>query len=192
MALLGIALGRAAYLGSVRAGALGRAAATQQVRNVVIPAPRGVITDRSGAPLAMSQSADDVVADPYLIQHAVSASAQLAPALGMSQLTLLRLLTKPHTGFVYLAHLVPAARAAEIANLHIAGVALIPQMRRVYPRGGEAAQLVGSVHLDGNGATGIEYQYNALLRGSGGLRRVVSDAKGQPISIDDLRATDPG
>ena len=70
---LGIALARATYLGSVRAGSLERAAATQQVSNVIVPAPRGAITDRNGAELAISESADDIVADPYLIKNAVSA-----------------------------------------------------------------------------------------------------------------------
>ena len=79
VALLGIALARAVYLGSVRAGSLERAAATQQVRNVIVPAPRGTVTDRKGSELAVSESADDVVADPYLIKNAASASAQFLP-----------------------------------------------------------------------------------------------------------------
>jgi len=62
VALLGIALARAVYLGSVRSGSLARAAATQQVSNVTVPAARGAITDRDGAELAISESADDVVA----------------------------------------------------------------------------------------------------------------------------------
>ncbi len=32
--------------------------------NIVVPAPRGEITDRDGAELAISESADDIVADP--------------------------------------------------------------------------------------------------------------------------------
>ncbi len=192
VALLGIALARATYLGSVRAGSLERAAATQQVSNVVVPAPRGAITDHDGAELAISESADDIIADPFLIKNAVSASAELSSLLGTPQLTVLRLLTKPHTGFVYLAHLVPASRAAAISNLRIPGISLAPQTRRVYPRGDEAAQVVGSVHLDGDGSSGIEYRYDNALEGKNGLRRIVSDAIGQPISIDDLRATVPG
>jgi cell division protein FtsI/penicillin-binding protein 2 len=192
VALLGIALGRAVWLGSVRAGSLERAAATQQVSNVIVPAARGAITDRAGAELALSESADDIVADPYLIKNAVSAAAELSPALGIPRLTLLGLLTKPHTGYVPLAHLVPSSQAAAVADLHIAGINLIPRTRRVYPRGNEADQLVGSVHSDGEGASGIEYAYNAVLQGTNGLRRVVSDARGQPISIDDMRAADPG
>jgi cell division protein FtsI (penicillin-binding protein 3) len=192
LALLGIALARAAYLGSVRAGSLERAAATQQVSNVVDPAPRGAITDRNGDQLAISESADDVVADPYLIKNAALDSAELSAALGMPQLTVLNGITRSHTGYVLLAHLVNSSQAATVANLHIAGINLIPQTRRVYPRGGEAAQVVGSVHGNGAGASGIEYQYNSVLTGSDGLRRIVSDARGQPIAIDDLRATDPG
>jgi cell division protein FtsI/penicillin-binding protein 2 len=192
ISFLGIALARATYLGSVRAGSLEREAATQQVSNVVTPAPRGAITDRNGAELALSESADDVVADPYLIKNAVSASAQLSSLLGTPQLTVLKLLTKPHTGFVYLAHLLPAGQAAAIANLHIAGINLVPETRRVYPRGIEAVQVVGSVHQSGAGSDGIELAYNNALQGTSGLRRIVSDAKGQPISIDDVKATVPG
>ena len=189
---LGLALARAAYLGSVQAGSLERAAATQQVSNIVVPAPRGQITDRDGAELAISESADDIVADPYLIKNPVSASAELASQLAMPQLSVLKLLTKPHTGFVYLAHLLPSAQATTISNLHIAGISLVPQTRRVYPRGDEAAQVVGSVHLDGDGSSGIEFQYDRALEGTNGVRRIVSDARGQPISIDDLRPTVPG
>ena len=192
VSLLGLALARAAYLGSVQAGSLERAAATQQVSNIVVPAPRGQITDRDGAELAISESADDIVADPYLIKNPVSASAELSSQLGTPQLTVLKLLTKPHTGFVYLAHLLPAAQATAISNLRIAGITLVPQARRVYPRGDEAAQVVGSVHLDGDGAGGIEFQYDKALKGTNGVRRIVSDARGQPISIDDLRPTVPG
>ena len=61
----------------------------------------------------------------------------------------------------------------------------------MYPRGDEAAQVVGSVHLNGDGASGIEYQYNNALEGKNGLRRIVSDAVGQPISIDDLSRPSP-
>ena len=192
VALLGIALARAAYLGSVRAGSLERAAATQQVSTVTVPAPRGAITDRNGAELALSESADDVVADPYLIKAPATAAAELSSALRMPQLTVLSRLTRPHTGYVLLAHLVPSAQAAAIAKLRIAGINLVPQTRRIYPRGGEAAQIVGVVHGDGLGASGIEYRYNNVLEGTNGLRRIVSDAIGQAISIDDLRATDPG
>jgi cell division protein FtsI (penicillin-binding protein 3) len=190
--LLTVALARATYLGSVRAGSLQRAAATQQVTNIVLPAPRGAITDRNGVELAISEAADDIAADPYLIKDPVTVSQRLAPLLGKPAMTVIQRVTKPHTGFVYLAHLLPAGRASAIAKLHIAGITLIPTTNRVYPRSWAASQVLGTVGWDGHGTSGLEWRYNAVLRGTDGQRRVVNDAIGQPISIDDVRPTVPG
>jgi cell division protein FtsI (penicillin-binding protein 3) len=192
LALLAIAVARATYLGSFRASSLKRAAATQQVSNVVLPAPRGAITDRNGVELAISQAADDVVADPYLIKNPVRASRRLAPLLGKTPMAVLQLVTKPRTGFVYLAHLLVASRANAVAKLRIAGITLVPTTKRVYPRSWAASQVLGTVGWDGHGTSGIEYRYDSDLRGSNGERRIVNDAIGQPISINDVRSTLPG
>src|SRR5205823_3684545 len=104
----------------------------------------------------------------------------------------LQLVTKPHTGFVYLAHLLPGQRADAIDRLHIAGVTLIPETKREYPRVWAASQVLGGVGWGDRGLSGLEYRYNRALRGQDGIRKIVSDAIGQPISIDDVRATKPG
>src|SRR5947209_9229916 len=132
--LLGIAVLRAGYLGAVRAPSLRHAAASQQVTKVTLPAERGAITDRRGVELAITQGAADVAADPYLIKDAPTVARQLSPLLGKSEATLVAALSKPHTGFVYLAHLVPGDRVAQLAKLHIPGLTTIPQITRVYPR----------------------------------------------------------
>ena len=192
VSLLTIAVVRATYLGAVRAGSLQRAAVTQQVSTVTLPAERGSITDRNGVELAISQSADDIAADPYLIKDPLKVATQLAPLLGKPQTTLLTLLSKPHTGFVYLAHLVPGDRAAAIAKLHIDGLSMVPQIRRVYPRSWAASQVLGTVGWDDRGLGGVEYRYDQALRGRDGIRKIVNDAIGQPISINDVRPTQPG
>ena len=199
--LLGIAAARATYLGAVRASSLQRVAATQQVTKLTLPAARGTITDRNGVELAISQSADDIAADPYLIareqEDTVTMARLLSPLLGTSQMTLLTALSKRHTGFVYLAHQVPAATAAAISKLRISGkpvdgLTMIPTIKRIYPRAWAASQVLGGVHLDGHGAGGIEYRYDSVLHGRDGIRNIVNDAIGQPISIDDVRAMQPG
>jgi cell division protein FtsI/penicillin-binding protein 2 len=48
------------------------------------------------------------------------------------------------------------------------------------------------VGWDDRGLSGVEYLYNSVLRGTDGIRRIVNDAIGQPISIDDVRRTRPG
>jgi cell division protein FtsI/penicillin-binding protein 2 len=195
--LLGIALTRAAYLGTAKAGSLQHDAASQQITQVVVPAPRGTITDRNGVELAISESADEVDADPYLITNPVAVAQKLSPLLGVPTLTLLSELSEPHTGFVPLAHLIPADTATQIIKLRINGtpidgISTKPRISRVYPRAWAASQVLGSVHLDGQGAEGIEYEYNNALQGTNGLRRTVNDATGKPISIDDVRPAKPG
>jgi cell division protein FtsI (penicillin-binding protein 3) len=191
LGILGLSALRAAYLGVLKAPGLQRAAATQQVQQVALPAPRGTILDRHGTVLAVSESADDIAATPYLVKRPLDAAHKLAPLLGVDQDRLLRQLAR-HTGFVYLARLVPAGRAAAVARMKLAGITLIPRQRRDYPRSWEASQLLGSVGVDGNGLSGLEYGLEHVLRGSDGVRRVVSDALGQPISVRDLHAAVPG
>ncbi|MBV9050655.1 MAG: penicillin-binding protein 2 [Solirubrobacterales bacterium] len=192
IALLTIALTRASYLGVVKAGSLQRAAETQQVTELVVPAPRGTITDRNGVELALSESAANVVVDPYLIKNPGAVAEKLAPLLGEPITTVLAELTKPRTGYVQLAQLLPSDRAAAIMKLNIDGISTIPEMKRYYPRAWAASQVLGSVHSDGRGASGLEYRYDDALRGVSGLRRIVSDARGQPISVDDVRPARPG
>ncbi len=160
--------------------------------HVTVPAARGTITDRDGVQLALSESADDVIADPYLIKAPVNAAKQLAPLLGQPLLTVLGGLTRQHTGFVRLAHLLPADRATEIQKLDIDGINLIPDTIRVYPRNSQAAQVLGYVGFNGEGLDGLEYGFNGALQGTNGQRTIVNDAIGQPISVDNVRAARAG
>jgi cell division protein FtsI/penicillin-binding protein 2 len=191
-ALLALGVLRATELGTIKAASLRRAAATEQVSVRTVPAPRGTIMDRNGVELALSQSADDVVADPYLIRHPQSVATRLAPLLQSPVPKLMSELTKPHTGFVYLAHQLVAERAQTILKLHINGLSLMPDVKRVYPRGTMAGQVIGTVGWGDKGLSGVEYLYDHALRGANGLRKTVDDARGQPISIDDLRPTRAG
>ncbi len=190
--LLVVGVLRATELGTVKASSLRRAAASEQVSVQTVPAPRGTITDRNGVELAISESADAVVADPYLIHNPGSVAARLAPLLQTPVAKVLEELTKPHTGFVYLAHELAADRAQAIMSLRINGLSLVPELQRDYPRGTMAGQVLGTVGWGDKGLSGIEYLYNRQLAGSNGLRKTVDDALGQPISIDDLRRTEPG
>lgn len=180
--LLVLAAGRTVYLGVVRGSSLRKVASNEQLTSETVTAPRGTITDRNGVDLAVSEPAQDISADPYLITDPLGDARQLAPLLGQPQGTVLRELSE-RTGFVYLARALPEKAAQAVLALKINGVTGTPVMRRVYPRGTLAAQVLGEVGTEGTGLSGLEYSSNKLLSGRSGQRRVVSDALGQPVSI---------
>ena len=189
--LLVFAAGRTAYLGVFRGASLRKAASDQQITRETVTAQRGTITDREGVDLAVSEPARDLAADPYLLSDPLSAAQRLAPVLGQTQAVLLQKLSE-RTGFVYLARGVPARQAAAVLALKIPGISGAPVMRRVYPRGRLAAQVLGEVGTEGRGLSGLEYSRESLLHGRSGQRRVVSDAIGQPISITEPHQEEAG
>jgi cell division protein FtsI (penicillin-binding protein 3) len=190
--LLAIGAGRAAWLGVVKAGALTRAAVTQQEADVVVPARRGSIVDANGIDLAVSEPAFDIAATPYLVKDAPAVADKLAPLLGKPADQLLRQLARRDTGFAYVSRRVPADQAAKVQKLNIAGLEFIPEYRRTYPRTWMASQVLGSVGTDGNGLSGLEYSLDGQLAGSDGERRLVKDALGTPIEMRDTKPVRSG
>jgi cell division protein FtsI (penicillin-binding protein 3) len=198
LALLGVAVLRATYLGAIKAGSLQQVAYSQQISANVIPATRGLITDRHGVELAISESAENLAADPYLIKDPLTMAQKIAPILHKPVLPLLAALTKPHTGFVPIAAEIPTGEAQKILKLQINGVPIngissSPTVKRVYPRSWAASQVLGGVNWTGTqGSGGLEYMYNSDLVGHNGERRIVNDAMGHSISINDVRPMRPG
>jgi cell division protein FtsI/penicillin-binding protein 2 len=190
--LLAIGGVRAFYLGAVRGPSLGRLANSQQVQVATVPAPRGEITDRNGVDLALSEPAEDLAADPQLIRDPAAAAARLSPMIGVPKSILLARLANRSTGFVYLARALPQASAEAVLHSGVPGLSGTPVERRVYPRGALAGQVLGLVGTAGAGLGGLEYFDNRLLGGAQGERRTVEDARGQPISISDLRPAASG
>jgi cell division protein FtsI (penicillin-binding protein 3) len=182
---------RTLYLGTVRAPALRKAAQTQQLSTENLPAQRGTITDRNGVNLAVSEPAQEISADPYLVKEPLKAARELAPLLGETQARVLSKLSE-RRGFVDLAHALPARQARAVTALKLEGITGTPTTRRVYPRHDLAAQVLGLVGTEGTGLSGLEYSQNALLQGVAGERKVISDAIGQPISIENVHAEKPG
>jgi cell division protein FtsI/penicillin-binding protein 2 len=189
--LLLLAAGRTLYLGVLHGPSLRQAASNQQLTTETVTAQRGTISDRNGVDLAVSEPAQDISADPYLLKDPLAAAQRLSPLLGLPQATVLRRLSE-RRGFVYLARALPAKAAQQVLALKIPGIAGTQVMRRVYPRGMLAAQVLGMVGTEGKGLSGLEYSRDALLRGHSGKREVVSDAIGQPVSITEAHPEVPG
>jgi cell division protein FtsI (penicillin-binding protein 3) len=191
LALLLVAAARTTWLGGVRGPSLQRLASTQQVVQLNVPARRGAISDRHGIELAVSEPADDVAATPYLIKNKLQVAKRIAPLLGDTQDDVLRKLSAAG-GFVYLARNLPGDRSDKLRKLGIEGLQFIPGSRRDYPRRWLASQVLGVVGIAGEGRTGLEYARDSVLHGSDGKRRIVKDALGQPIVLQETKRARPG
>ncbi|MEA2131652.1 MAG: hypothetical protein QOJ85_4543 [Solirubrobacteraceae bacterium] len=191
LVLLVAAAGRTAWLGVVKGASLQRVANTQQVVEINVPARRGGISDRKGIELAVSEPAADVAATPYLIKSKLKVAKRIAPLLGTSETKVLKKLTSDG-GFVYLARNLAGTKAEQLRKLGIDGLQFVPSSRRDDPRRGLASQVLGVVGIDGKGLSGLEYAHDSELRGENGTRRIVKDALGQPIVVQDTKRSVPG
>jgi cell division protein FtsI (penicillin-binding protein 3) len=87
-----------------------------RLRTIPLPAERGAIRDRHGAPLALSLDARDIYADPRLVTDATGTAERIAEVLGVKPKTLLPDLTADAT-FTYLARQVDEDVAHRIMRL---------------------------------------------------------------------------
>ena len=163
LGMIVLAGARAGWLGVVKADSLKSAAATQQKSDIVVPARRGTITDVNGTELAVSQPAQTIAATPYLIKDPAATAAKLAKVLRKPEEGILKQLARRDTGFVYVAHGVPARRAQRVQDLRIEGLQFIPEYSRDYPRDWMASQLLGNVGTEGHGLSGLEYRFDRQL-----------------------------
>ena len=187
LVLLMFASLRAGYLLAFKGGDLKSRAAMQQVENVTVIARRGTITDRNGAELAVSEDASTVFATPFLIKDPVRTASRISPLLDRPGDEVLKELADRSKGFVYLARKVKASAGRKIERMKIEGIGVVDDARRYYPEGEKAAQVIGSVGVDNVGLSGLEQQLDDELRGKDGEQRITKDARGTPVSLNQLQ-----
>ena len=162
---------------------------------VTLSAPRGPIVDRQGQALALSAQAFSVYARPARLLKATGAAelARLAQALVLSPDELAARLNRP-APFVWLARRIPRAQADQVETLGLDGVGVLGEDKRYYPESNLAAAVVGKAGADDQGLSGLELQYDRLVRGGPVALREDRDALGHAIldSPLSLRDAAPG
>jgi cell division protein FtsI (penicillin-binding protein 3) len=164
------------------------------LRDIPIPATRGMITDRNGEPLAISTPVESIWANPKELLKAPERLPQLAQALGMPLDELAsRLSARADREFVYLKRRINPDEAARILALDIPGVASQREYRRFYPQGEMLAHVLGFTNIDDRGQEGLELAFDDWLRGTPGIKRVIRDNKGRIVeNVDLVRPAQPG
>lgn len=142
---------------------------------------RGTIYDRNGIVLATSVEATTIYANPGEVSNAVEEARQLADVLGGEADDYQDLLSTPSTTFVYIKRQADVEDADRVKELDLDGIYFISDMRREYPHGSVGGQVVGFCNADGEGLTGLELQYDDILKGSAGVYVAERGEKGFPI-----------
>lgn len=157
----------------------------RSLRVIDIPAFRGMILDRNGAPVAVSTPVQSIWVNPKLFHpehHQLKQLAKLLdiPAKNISS----HIQSVNQRGFVYLKRQLPPAVAQKIEELHIPGLNFQQEFKRYYPDADSMAQLLGFTNIDDDGIEGLELAYQNWLFGEPGKQRVLKDRTGHVI--DDL------
>ena len=177
----GLTFLRAAWLQGVRAASFGRLASSQHSEDVVIPAARGTIYDRTGLQLAIGEQAQTVYADPRQVTDPRNESAAVAHALKLDPNQVYRELADRTHGFVYVKRKADPAQAAKLEKRGLPGLGFYAEERRFYPQFSLASQVIGYAGVDNHGLAGLELSLDKQLAGRPGRERIVKDASGQAI-----------
>ncbi len=164
------------------------------VRTEVLPANRGVITDRNGEPLAVSTPVTSLWANPSELTADAPEVTALAKVLGLSVKGLKAKLSRySDKEFVYLKRHMPPQDAENVLANGWVGVYGKTEYQRFYPAGEVASHVVGFTNIDERGQEGFELAYDQWLVGVPGSKRVLKDLKGRVIKDDgELKAPVPG
>ncbi len=96
-------------------------------------------------------------------------SLALAPVLEMPAEEIGQLIvSRADTRFVWLKRRVDRATYQRVRALKIRGIGIEPENKRHYPSGALAAQIVGTVGIDNQGVSALEYYLDSRLRGEAG------------------------
>jgi cell division protein FtsI/penicillin-binding protein 2 len=172
----------------------------QHTGQFTLTSRRGQILDRNGVELAVSLNERTVYANPKEVLDPEYESGVLAEILEIDAGEIKAKLDDSELGFVYIQRKVSAEKAEEIAERNLPGIYMQNESRRYYPLGDIAASVIGFTGVDNVGLSGIELQYEKILRGIditvtaekdvfGNIIPVEENSYGNPIDGKDVTLT---
>ena len=189
--LFGVLVCRIAYLTTARSAELTSRGVRQWTREGTVYARRGNILDTNGQTLVMSATAYIVSVEPGKVQDVQAFARAISPILGLSEEKVAEKASQRGKSSVTLKRQVSRETADQLRQLKqskdaetaAAASALLfdEDVRRVYLRGAFLTQTLGLVNVDGVGQSGLEQQYETLLRGEAGRSMRSVDGKARPI-----------
>ncbi|MDO8565672.1 MAG: penicillin-binding protein 2 [Candidatus Moranbacteria bacterium] len=156
-----------------------------------LAADRGEIYMHDGEeryPLAVNREYQMVYVSPKDVVEKDRAAVELSRILGVDALMIRDKLALVDDPFEIIKKRLSDDEVAQVKELRLKGVALIPEKYRYYPAGELASQVIGFASLGergGAGGYGIESSQDDRLRGAGGTVSQEKDAAGRWIPLSD-------
>ena len=151
-----------------------------------VSAPRGLITDATGYPLAISKDTWDVYIDRYQWsdrEKANESAYKISTFLGLDHDEIFQNGTISTFGDYLIYRDLDYKAGQFIIEQDLWGIRLIPSTVRQYPEGILGKQIIGEIGTDKHGLWGVESDFDHILRGQPGLLTFENDALGRPIAF---------
>ena len=186
-AILLLLILRLAYLQFIKGSDLKEAANRQQSTNRVISAKRGNIYDSTGKLLAASASVDTVSINPSKIKK--ENKEKVAKAFSeIFELDYEETLAKVNSSNSF-ETIIKKVEKDKITKLQewmketeiYSGINIDEDIKRYYPYGTLASNLIGFCNTDNDGQEGIELKWNSVLSGTSGKITSIENAAAQLI-----------
>ena len=153
-------------------------ARSQHEKTTELKANRGRILDRHGRVLATNLEAESFfVNNVFELENLRAIAVRFSRRSGESSAEMLKRLRK-NRSFVWLARKVEEGPPEEES---MKGVGRMVEMRRSYPMGTLAGQVLGYTDIDNIGIEGIELAFDARLQGTPGEMLCRVDARGKRL-----------
>lgn len=189
-ALFGAIVARIISLTVIQGEALTARGVRQWTQEGKVEARRGSIVDRNGETLALSTTAYIVSVNPRKVTEDAAFAARVAELLDVEQQTILNKLKNKNYASVVLKRQVPRATVDAIRTLRaqdesaaklLQGLSFSEDTRRVYIKGQFLTQVLGLTNVDSEGQSGLEQQYDAVLKGEDGILLTEVDRKARTM-----------
>ncbi len=167
---------------------LSQKAANQYEASFKSSEKRGTIYDTNLKEMAVSVDVTSIAAHPGQINDARAMAKSLAGILKIDSKELIKKLSSDKK-FVWIKRRVTPKETEAVRNLKIAGIDFIPEHNRFYPNKMLSAQILGFTNIDDHGIEGIEFYYDAHLRGPTSKFTVLKDALGRGFDAEKRRVS---
>lgn len=156
----------------------------QFIRTSRVYPNRGIIYDRNLDPLAINIQTYSIFTIPKMHKGSTKKYEQLAAIIPELNIGEIKKKVSNRNKYTWLARKIRLTKEQLLRINTIEGIFVEPEPSRYYPNHELMAQVLGFVGLDNIGLSGIEYEYDAKLRGEEKIIKYLKDAKGRPVKYE--------